>query len=111
MAFRAAAALFAAATVFIAVLFARALGEREIRSGLLTYGLLTGTAAVGLWRVRRWGRSLGLLIAMGNIGLGTLALLAVIMSRRGNALGPALLLVTSVGLAYALSQRVFNLFR
>jgi uncharacterized membrane protein (DUF2068 family) len=100
--------LFGAVTIFIAVLFARALGEREIRSGLATYGLMTGATAVGLWLRRRWGRNLALLIALGNIGLGTLGVLAVILSRRGDALGPALLVVTSLALAYALSRRVFN---
>jgi len=94
--------------VFVAVLFARSLGEREIRSGLFTYGLLTGAAAVGLWRRSRWGRSLALVIALGNVGLGALALLAVIISRRGDVLGPSVLLAVSLALAYALSRRVFN---
>jgi uncharacterized membrane protein (DUF2068 family) len=100
--------LFAAGTVFVAALFVRSLGEREIRSGLLTYGLLTGAAAVGLWRRRRWGRSVALVIALGNIGLGTLALLAVILSRKGDVFGPGVLLVVSIVLAYGLSRRVFN---
>jgi uncharacterized membrane protein (DUF2068 family) len=100
--------LFAAGTVFVAVLFVRSLGEREIRSGLLTYGLLTGAGAVGLWRRRRWGRNLALVIAIGNVGLGTLALLAVILSRKGDVIGPGVLLVVSLALAYALSRGVFN---
>ena len=102
------AVLFGAGTVFVAVLFVRALGEREIRSGLATYGLLTGAAAVGLWRRRRWGRSLALVIAIGNIGLGALALLAVVISRRGDVFGPGVLLVVSLALGYGLSRSVFN---
>lgn len=72
------------------------------------FTLLTGAATVGLWRRRRWGRSLALVIALGNIGLGTLALLAVILSRTGDMIGPSVLLVVSLILAYVLSRRVFN---
>lgn len=91
------------------MLFVRALGENEIRSGLFTYALLTGAAAVGLWRVRRWGRSVALVIAMGNIGLGTLALMAVLLSQEGGIAGPAALLGSNLVLAYALSRDVFTL--
>ncbi|HYZ94043.1 MAG TPA: hypothetical protein VFA34_16845 [Actinomycetota bacterium] len=109
VAFRAAAVLFAGTTIFVTVLFVRALGDNEIRTGLATYGLFTGAAAVGLWLRRRWGRGLALVIAMGNMGLGTLALLSVIMLRRGNAAGPAILLASSVLLGYLLSRRIFSL--
>lgn len=109
VAFRAAAALFAAVAGFVGVLFVRALGEREIRTGLLTYGVLCAAAAVGLWRVRRWGRSLAIVMAMGNAGLGTLSLLAVLIARRGPYLGPAILLAASLVLAYVLSRPVFTL--
>ena len=108
-AFRGMAVLFAAVTVFIGVLFVRALGEREIRSGLATFALLSAATAIGLWRVRRWGRSLALLMALGNAGLGTLSLFAVLIARRGPLLGPAILLAASVVLAYALSRSVFEL--
>jgi hypothetical protein len=101
--------LFGAATVFIVVLFVRALGEREIRSGLATVAILTGAAAVGLWRRYRWGRNLALVIAISNAGLGTLALLSVIIAREGPVVAPALLLAASVVLAYGLSRPVFNL--
>lgn len=107
--FRAAAVVFAAVTVFTGGLFVRALTEREIRTGLLTYALLTGAAAVGLWRVRRWGRNVALIVAMGNIGLGTLALMAVLFSRRGSPVGPALLLVTSLVMGFALGRPSFDL--
>jgi hypothetical protein len=100
--------LFAAITVFIAVLFARGLGRGEIRSGLFTFGLVTGIATFGLWRRRRWARGVALVIALGNAGLGTLSLLSVIIVRDGPLLGPALLLVGSVALGIALSLRVFN---
>jgi uncharacterized membrane protein (DUF2068 family) len=110
LAFRAAAVLFAATTIFITVLFIRALVvHNEIRSGLLTYGLFTGAATVGLWMRRRWGRGLALLIAMGNMGLGTLALLSVILLRQGSATGPAILLVSSIVLGYVLSRSFFSL--
>ena len=101
--------MLSAVTIFVLVLFVRALGEREIRSGLLTYGLLTGAAAVGLWLVRRWGRSVALIIAMGNAGLGALALMAVLISRRGDVVGPSVLLVASVAMAWLLARGVFDL--
>lgn len=101
--------MHAAITVFVGVLFVRHLvADQQIRSGLATYGLFTGAAAVGLWRQRSWGRGLALVIVMGNAGLGTLALLAVIVSRRGPWLGPALLLAGSVVLGYVVSRPVFN---
>lgn len=105
---RFAAALFGATTVFVVVLFVRALGEQEIRSGLATYGALTAAAAVGMWRGRRWGRNIGLLIALGNIGLGTVATLAVIVSRDGDATGPLVLLVTNLVLAFVLTRPPFD---
>jgi hypothetical protein len=108
VAFRAAGVLFAAITVFVGVLFVRALEREEIRSGLATYGLITAAAAFGLWRRRRWGRSVALLFALGNAGLGALSLLSVIIARRGPLLGPSILLVASVALAYVLSRPVFE---
>ena len=108
-AFRAMSAVFIAVGLFVSVLFVRALGEREIRTGLFTYGALCVASAVGLWRVRRWGRSLALVMAIGNAGLGTLALLAVLISQRGSYAGPALLLVVAVTIAYLLSRPAFTL--
>lgn len=91
------------------MLFVRALvDEQEIRSGLATYGGLAGAAAVGMWRGRRWGRNIGLLIALGNIGLGTLATLSVILSRRGDVIGPVVLLATSLALALVLTRPSFD---
>lgn len=101
--------LFGGVTVFVGFLFARALTEREIRSGLLTYGLITGAATVGLWLRHRWGRSVALVFALGNAGLGTLSLLSVMLARRGPLIGPAILLAASVVLAWALSRPVFSL--
>lgn len=91
------------------MLFVRALGEREIRSGLFTYGAMCIATAIGLWRCRRWGRNLALIVTMGNLGLGTLALLSVLMSRRGPVIGPVFLLVLSLVMSYWLSRPVFNL--
>jgi hypothetical protein len=101
--------LFAAVTVFIVVLFVRALTEKEIRTGLLTFAIFTAATTIGMWRIRRWGRSLALVVAIGNVGLGALALLAVLISREGGWIGPAILLVTSLGLGYVLGRPIFNL--
>jgi hypothetical protein len=100
--------VFAAGAIFCAVLFVRALGEREIRSGLFTYIVACVAAAIGLWRRRRWGRNVALILGMGNIGLGTLTLLSVIMSRRGPVVGPVVLLVVSLLLTYWLSRPTFD---
>ena len=101
--------LFAAVTVFILVLFVRALTEKEIRTGLFTFAVFTAVTAIGMWRIKRWGRSLALVVAIGNVGLGALALLAVLMSREGDWIGPAILLVASLGLGYLLGRPIFNL--
>lgn len=107
-AFRAAAVLFAGVTVFVGVLFVRALGDREFRSGLLTYGIITAVASVGLWRRRGWGRSIALIFAVANAGLGALALLSVILAREGSFVGPVILLTASIAFGYALSRPVFS---
>lgn len=102
--------MFGAGALFVSVLFVRALLERnEIRSGLFTYAVMCIATAIGLWRVRRWGRNLALIVTMGNIGLGALTLFAVLLSRRGPLFGPVVLLVVSLGLSYWLSRPVFNL--
>ncbi len=96
--------------MFAAGLFVYQLVDKEeIRSGLFTYAVFTGAATVGLWRVRRWGRNVALVIAIGNMGLGTLALLAVLLSREGSWPGPAVLLVVSLVAAYLLGRPVFDL--
>jgi peptidoglycan/LPS O-acetylase OafA/YrhL len=107
-AFAGAAALFGAGTLFVLVLFVRALTHNTFRSGLMTYAIFTGAAAVGMWRRRRWGRGVALVVALGNIGLGTVSLLAGIVDRRSPVLGPVILLVTNVALAYWLGRPVFS---
>jgi hypothetical protein len=109
LAFRTVAALFGATTILIAVIFARALGEHEIRSGLATYGLFNAAATFGLWERRRWGRNLALVILMGNFGLGGLSILSAIMSRRGPVLAPVILFAVSLTVGYWLSRPVFSL--
>ncbi len=100
--------LFAAVTVFILVLFVRALTEKEIRTGLFTFAIFTAATAIGMWRIRRWGRSLALVVAIGNVGLGALALLAVVMSKEGDLLGPAILLGASLVLGFVLGRPIFT---
>lgn len=95
--------------MFVAVLFVRALGQNTIRSGLFTYAAMCLATAIGLWRVRRWGRNLALIVTMGNLGLGTLALAAVLMSRRGDVATPLVLLLVSLAVSYWLSRPVFGL--
>jgi uncharacterized membrane protein (DUF2068 family) len=101
--------VFAGGAVFIGVLFIRALFEREIRSGLFTYAAMCVATAIGLWRVRRWGRNLALIVTMGNLGLAVMTLLAVIMAREGPVVGPTILLAISLALSYWLSRPAFNL--
>jgi hypothetical protein len=104
-----AAAFFGAVTVFIAVLFViDIVRDHEIRSGLFTYGVFTTATVVGLYRRKRWGRSLALVVAMGNFGIGTLVLLSAIMSRQGPIVGPVVLLAISTLAAYVLSRPMFN---
>ena len=108
-AFRVAAAIFGALGLFMAVLFVRSLTESEIRSGVFTYGAMCVATAIGLWRAKRWGRNLAIIVTMGNIGLGALTLLAVLMSRRGPVIGPVVLLVVSLAMSYWLSRPTFNI--
>lgn len=109
VAFRTLAAVFAVVAAYAAALFVSRLGEEEIRSGVLLIAFFAATAAVGLWRLRRWGRSLALLVALANAGLGALALLAAILDQRSATVGPALFFAANAGLAYALTRRLFGL--
>jgi uncharacterized membrane protein (DUF2068 family) len=110
--FHLAAALFAAATIVFAVLFTSILVRRdEIRSGLATYGVITGVTAVGLWRRRNWGRSLALLVTLASAGLGVLTLTSIVFARQGSPIVPAVVLVASTAVAYWLSRPTFDVDR
>lgn len=112
LSFRAAAVLFGASTGVIAALFVLVLlRDDEIRSGLATYGAITGATAVGLWRCRAWGRSLALLITLASAGLGMLTLLSVLLARKGSLVVPVIVLVASVVVAYWLSRPSFEVPR
>lgn len=91
------------------VLFLSALSAGEVRSGLFTYAIFCFAAAWGLWRVKRWGRSVALVLAMGNIGLGGLVLVSVLISNEGDAVIPSVLLGSNVVLGYVLSRPIFDL--
>jgi hypothetical protein len=108
-AYRIAASIFAATAVFCAVLFVRGLGRDEIRSGTFTYGLACAAVAWGLWRLVRWGRSFALIIVVGNVGLGALQLITVLVTRRGNVVAPVVVLIVSLVLGYLLGRPVFEL--
>ena len=103
-------AIFAAATAFFGWAFVYELHKRhEIRTGLFTYGLFTLMAAVGLLQVRAWGRSIGLVIAVGSAGLGILTLMGTIFGNGGPVLKPAILLIISVVVSVVLSRSIFVL--
>jgi hypothetical protein len=107
VAFRAVAVVFALTTIFVLVLFVRALGHQEIRSGLFTYAIFTSIAAVGLWLERGWGRGFAIAISLGNSALGALATIAYFVDRRGQIVGPVILFVLSTLLTYLLTRPIF----
>jgi hypothetical protein len=110
LAFRAAAAVFAASTAFFVWFFVYELvAKDQIRTGVATYGLVTALTAIGLWRARTWGRTLALLISLSSAGLGTLTLLSVIFSREGSPIVPVIVLVTSGAFAFWLSRPAFEI--
>jgi hypothetical protein len=106
---RIAASIFAATAAFCAVLFVRGLLRDEIRSGTFTYGLACAAVAWGLWRLVRWGRSFALIIVVGNVGLGALQLVTVLVTRRGNVVAPVVVLIVSLVLGYLLGRPAFDL--
>jgi uncharacterized membrane protein (DUF2068 family) len=102
--------LFALGTLVVGALFVYELEHRhQIRSGLLMYASFTGATAYGMWMMRRWGRALALVVALGNAGLGTLTLLSTLATHQGSKVLPAALLGTNVVLGYLLGLRVFTL--
>ena len=104
------ALLFALGTAVVAALFVYELEHRhQIRSGLLMYASFTGATAYGMWMMRRWGRALALVVALGNAGLGSLVLLSALVTHQGSKVLPATVLGTSVVLGYLLGLRVFTL--
>jgi hypothetical protein len=109
LSFRALAAIFIMATAFFGWFFVyEIVREKEIRTGIATYALLTGMTSVGLVLRRSWGRSLALLISLASAGLGMLTLLSVILARDGSVVVPVIVLVTSAAVAFWLSRPVFN---
>ena len=109
VAFRSASAVFVAATAFFAFQFVYEIVDKnEIRTGVLTYGLITLLTAIGLWLVTSWGRSLALLISLATAGLGVLTLLSVIIARDGSPYVPVIVLVASGAMAFWLSRPAFN---
>ena len=107
--FRALGAIFAASTAFFVWLFVYEIARKDqIRSGVATYAILTGLAAVGLLMRRSWGRSLALLISLASAGLGTLTLLNVIIAREGSPVVPVIVLVASAAVAFWLSRPLFE---
>jgi hypothetical protein len=104
------AALFSLGTAVIAAIFVWEIFHRhEIRTGLAFIALITGAAAYGLWRLRPWGRGVGLFVALANAGLGAIALLSAIASHRGGKLVPLILLASSMIVGYLLGTRAFTL--
>ena len=104
------AVLFTLGTLVVGALFVYEIEHRhQIRSGLLTYAAFTGATAYGMWRMRRWGRALALVVALGNAGLGTLVLLSALATHQGSKFLPATLLGTNIVLGYLLGLRVFTL--
>lgn len=101
------AALFTAATAYQAVGFVRAMARHELRAGLLFTMLLTGLAAAGLWMRETWGRSLALIVAVANAGLGALLVLSAIASHDG-LIVPVAFLALNVIVATVLSRSWFD---
>lgn len=85
---------FVAATLYLLTAFAWALSQRQIRSGVASYAIVTAICAVGLLRMTTWARTLALVAALGITGIGVLSVLAAVFLD-GNAVGP--LVMVGVG--------------
>jgi hypothetical protein len=107
--FRALAVPYILGALFVFGVFARALGDGEIRSGVFTYGLICAAAAFGLWRMRRWGRALALIVIVGNVGIGTLGLASWLFGGQDTLAVSLVLLGIGGLLGYAISRPTFNL--
>ncbi|MEX2393397.1 MAG: DUF2127 domain-containing protein [Actinomycetota bacterium] len=101
---RAAALVFAVGAALCAVLFGRGITQDRILSGTFTYGLACAVVGWGLWRGVSWARPVALIIVVGNVGLGALQLVAVIVSDRGNLVAPIIVVCVSVLLGYLLGR-------
>jgi uncharacterized membrane protein (DUF2068 family) len=110
LAWRAVAAIYGATTIFFAVIFVRYFMRHPhvIRSAVLGYGILTAATAYGLWREREWGRSVGLIIALGTSALGVIETVSIVLGHHGPLVGAIVLFVVSTGLTYVLSRRIYN---
>lgn len=101
--------IFAVGAAAVTSVFVWQLVQRhEIRTALAFLALITGAAAVGLLRVRSWGRGIALFVALGYSGLATVALLAAIVSGRGGKIVPAVMLIASMVVGYLLGRPTFN---
>jgi hypothetical protein len=107
--FRVLGGLFLAATVFFGWFFVyEIVSSDEIRTGVMTYAILTGLATAGLLLRRSWGRSLALLISLASAGLGVLTLLSVLFAREGGVVVPLVVFMASAVVSFWLSRPVFN---
>lgn len=102
------AVLFALPAIGFAVLAMREVLEGQVVIGWFTLAPLFGACAVGLWLMRPWGRTMALILALGNTGIATLGFLAAVLGR-SNVIGPALFLAFNAAIAFALSRPAFSL--
>jgi uncharacterized membrane protein (DUF2068 family) len=103
---RIAAIVFAAGAVLCAMLFSRGLSDERILSGTFTYGLICAVISFGLWRRRSWARSLGLVLVVGNVGLGLVQLSSSFLIRKELAVEALVVIGVSVLLGYLLRRPV-----
>ena len=101
---------FVAATLYLVVVFAWALSKQQIRSGVISYAIVTAICAFGLLRMTTWGRALALVAAVGIAGIGVLSLVSVILAG-GNLLGAGVMMGAGFASAAWLARPVFTLPR
>jgi uncharacterized membrane protein (DUF2068 family) len=110
LAFRAVALIYAALTVYFAVVVGRALTHHPhvIRGANLGYAVFAAATAYGLWVGTQWGKTLGLIMALGTSSLGVIAIVTVVFSHHGSLIGWIAVFVISTALTYVLSRPIFN---
>ncbi len=108
LAFRVMALVFAVPALMLAASAVMGLTRGRVVVVAFALAPVFAACAVGLWLMRAWGRSLALIVALGNCGVATLSLLAAILEQ-GRSVGPALFLALNAAVAYALSRPWFAL--
>ncbi|HVL82034.1 MAG TPA: hypothetical protein VM840_10645 [Actinomycetota bacterium] len=107
-AFRTMAVLFVLPALVVVAWGVVGLRDGRVEVGALMLAPVYVACAAGLWAVRRWGRTLALVVSLTNLALATLTVLSAILAGAVPTGGLAFAAL-NLAIAYALTRPAFAL--